>query len=92
MQYTSSSFAQLIVGMWRWALAPETHGGRVRGGFPGAATFSSRISDTVLERLILPALRLLADGSARLRPLQRGRVQDYLIYIGLTLFILLLLI
>ena len=92
MQYTSASFAQLLVNLWRWALIPEIRP-RARGPlalFPAGGRFASVVPDTVLDRAILPALRGIAWTVGWLRWLQRGRVQDYLLYILLALLTLLL--
>jgi hydrogenase-4 component B len=91
MQYTGSSFGQLLVNIWGWALLPAA--ARTGGAqtFPTEHRFSSRVPDTVLERGVLPALGAAAWLLAWLRPLQRGRIQDYVLYIVLTLLLLLLL-
>ncbi len=90
MQYTSSSFAQLLVQMWRWVLIPASKTGRPPTVFPDAAGFASHVPDTVLDRLMLPALRGMAWAARWLHLLQQGRVQIYLLYVFITLLILLL--
>ena len=39
MQYTSSSFAQMLVGLFAWALRPRTHEPRVVSAFPTSTRF-----------------------------------------------------
>ena len=90
MQYTASSFAQLLVALFRWAVLPEEHRPRVNGPFPAASQrFESHAPDPVLDRLLPPGLsrgRSLL-GSARV--IQAGRIQAYLLYIVVTLVLLL---
>ncbi|HET9752971.1 MAG TPA: proton-conducting transporter membrane subunit, partial [Myxococcales bacterium] len=52
MQYTSSSFAQMLVGMFSFALRPEEHAPRVAGAFPGPAAYHGEVPDAVLDRLV----------------------------------------
>jgi len=90
MQYTASSFAQMLTGLFGWGLRSERHGGEVRDHFPAPAGFASHTPDTVLDRLLLPLCRL----SARLCTWLRGRLQHgitgvYLLYTALTLCLLL---
>jgi hydrogenase-4 component B len=90
MQYTSSSFAQMLVGLFRWALRPSVHAHGPRGLFPAAGHFESHVPDTVLDRLLVPAGRTTARGLQWLRWLQRGSVHAYLLYILVTLVWLLI--
>jgi len=90
MQYTSSSFAETIVGLLDWALRPDRFVPRLDGPFPPAAAFHSHVPDTVLDRLILPTFSFAGRTFARLRPIQRGNVHLYLLYILGTLLALLL--
>jgi hydrogenase-4 component B len=90
MQYTASSFAEMLTGLFRWGLRPERHGGEVATNFPGPAEFASHTPDSVLDRLLLPACR----GSARVCTWVRARLQHgitgiYLLYVALTLCLLL---
>ena len=90
MQYTSSSFADLIVGLLGWALVPSTRAPRGLGPVPKAASFHSHVPDTVLDRAVLPAFALGARLLGRLRPFQAGNLHLYLLYILGALFALLL--
>jgi hydrogenase-4 component B len=89
MQYTASSFADSLVQLLGWALRPETHPPRLGTVFPGAAQFHSHVPDVVLDRGVRPAFTLIGRVAARLRPLQRGNVHLYLLYIVATLLALL---
>jgi hydrogenase-4 component B len=89
MQYTSSSFAEMLVGIFRWALRPTEHRHRLRQLFPDPSRFDSHVPDVVLDELLVPGGRATARGFRWLRWLQRGNVQAYLVYILATLVCLL---
>jgi len=81
MQYTASSFSELLVWLFDWALWPRVKAPRPRGLFPTASRFESEEPDTVLDRGVLPLLSFADRGLSRARALQRGPVQLYLLYI-----------
>jgi hydrogenase-4 component B len=90
MQYTASSFADTLVGLFRFGLWSERHGAEVAGLFPGAASFASHTPDVVLDRALTPA----ATGLARLfrwlrRTVQHGVTAIYLLYVAAALVVLL---
>jgi hypothetical protein len=90
MQYTSSSFAQGLVGLYGWALRPKVHKPTLGGPFPAPASFSSHVPDVVLDRLLVPAAETTGRGLGWFRWVQRGSVHAYLVYILATLVWLLL--
>ena len=90
MQYTSSSFAQTLVGLFSWSLRPEVHAPRLRAAFPRPEGFHSHVPDTVLDRIITPAVRFGARATQWLKWLQHGSAHAYLVYVLITLFVLLL--
>jgi hypothetical protein len=90
MQYTSSSFAQMLVSLFAWVLRPKVHGPHVMGVFPPPARFESHVDDAVLDGAVLPAFRVAERQLMRLRFLQQGRVQLYVLYILVMLVLLLL--
>jgi hydrogenase-4 component B len=90
MQYTSSSFAELLVGILAWALRPSTDAPRLAGPFPARAAFHSHVPDTVLDRALLPSFSAVGRILGWLRPIQHGNVHLYLLYILGTLVALLL--
>jgi hydrogenase-4 component B len=90
MQYTSSSFAQMLVGLFAWALRPKRSEPLVKGIFPAASHFHSDVPDTVLEEAVWPATRFLVRVSSWLRIFQQGSIQAYLLYIFAILMVLLL--
>lgn len=89
MQYTASSFAQQLVGVFAFALRPERHAPRLAGPFPARASCHGEVPDAVLDRLVLPSARALGRAFVSLRFIQAGNVQAYLAYILLTLVLLL---
>jgi hydrogenase-4 component B len=88
MQYSSSSFAQTIVGLFSWALRPKVHNPNTRGLFPRSDAFTSHVDDVVLDSVLIPAAEAGTRAARRLKWLQRGSMQAYLLYILLTLIVL----
>jgi hydrogenase-4 component B len=89
MQYTSSSFAQLLVSLFGWALRPAVHRTRVSGTFPGPSSFHSHVPDVVLDRAIVPIVTRARIALTWLHPMQRGSVHLYLAYVLITVVALL---
>jgi hydrogenase-4 component B len=90
MQYTSSSFAQMLVMLFAWALRPRTSKPSAMALFPQKTSFHSEVPDPVLDEGVLPAFRFGAWVSSWFRFLQQGSIQAYLLYIFLALIVLLL--
>jgi hydrogenase-4 component B len=90
VQYTASSFAQMLVGMFGWALRQKQQVPHLGGVFPGPAHFHSEVPDTVLDRATLPAFRFIAWLFSWSRLAQQGSIQVYLLYIFVVLIVLLL--
>src|SRR5262249_54528975 len=90
MQYTSSSFAAILVGLFAWALRPKKREPGELPLFPQATNFHSDVPDAVLEEGIRPGFRIGASLFAWCRVFQQGSIQAYLLYIFLTLLALLL--
>jgi hydrogenase-4 component B len=89
MQYTASSFAQTIVGMFAWALHPREHPAEVSGVFPRRTAMSSHVDDAVLDRMILPSARRAERKLDWFRRFQHGLTHNYILYVGVSLAILL---
>lgn len=96
MQYTSSSFAQTLVGIFGHVLHPRRHAPARPGPadgprlFPERARFESHVPDTVLEGLVAPVVGLADRVAERARLVRTGRAQTYVLYVFLTLVLLLL--
>ncbi|NLF19333.1 MAG: hypothetical protein GX595_19060 [Lentisphaerae bacterium] len=90
MQYTASSFAWPIVDLCRWVLRTALRRQTPSGTFPATASLESQARDVVLQALYRPIF-LAADWCAeRLRWVQQGQNQLYVLYIALTLLALLI--
>jgi hydrogenase-4 component B len=89
MQYTASSFAEMLVGIFGGILRPERHTPEIRGLFPGQSSFESHVPEVVLEKGILPLFAFSDSYLAKIRRLQNGQLNHYILYIFLALIILL---
>ena len=90
IQYTSSSFAQMLVGLFAWALRPQVHRPAEMPLFPEKTAFHSHVPDTVLDG---PCCRRSACRPGVLtwfHVFHQGSIQTYLLYIFLALVVLLL--
>ena len=90
MQYSSSSFAEMLVGLFAWVLRPRTHKPRDLPLFPHRTDFHSEVPDTVLDEIVLPTFHFGARLFSLLRVFQQGNIQVYLLYIFVALIALLL--
>jgi hypothetical protein len=90
MQYTSSSFADMLVRLMAWALRPSRHEPAIKDYFPKQAEFESHVPDTVLDRGVRPLFRFVGGLADRVRKIQTGRIHIYLVYVLATLVVLLL--
>jgi hypothetical protein len=84
MQYAASSFSETLVGLFDWAVRSRRAAPALRGPAPGPARFESEVPDAVLDDVLLPLAGSADRGLARLRVLQRGPVQMYLLYVLLA--------
>jgi len=91
MQYTASSFADGLVGLFHFGLKTEREGGDVQGLFPAPEHFHSHTPDSVLDSGLLPLFQRVGWLCVRLRArIQNGMVAFYLAYVALTVLCLLL--
>jgi hydrogenase-4 component B len=90
MQYSSSSFAQMLVGTFAWALRPNVKRPQIEGPFPVNDTFHTDVPDTVLDRWLVPATSRAQAQRRWVMWMQRGHLHAYLMFILATLVILLL--
>lgn len=89
MQYTSNSFSEILVGLFRWALLPRTERPSITELFPRTAQFQQQVQDSVLESIVMPGMRWLASRLLLLRVLQQGNIRIYLFYVFAALLLLL---
>jgi len=88
-QYTSSSFARLIVDLMKHPLLWRRHGGEASGAFPGKTHLVSSVHDASEEMVFAPGLAFLNDLSKKLGHSRIRHIQLYLMYILLFLVFLL---
>jgi hydrogenase-4 component B len=91
MQYTESSLGQTIVLLLQWVLIPRREVPTVNGLFPAPTQLKTETPDVVLDRGVVPSLRAAARLALRVRLLQQGKIQIYVLYILSALLLLLLL-
>lgn len=81
LQYTASSFAELVTSRFQSLLGMRFERPRVRGFFPRPSHFSTHVEDPWLEllarRIVSPLMRM----SLELRALPQGLLQRYLLYV-----------
>lgn len=90
VQYTASSFAQMLVALFGWVLRPRTQQPESMAIFPRRTSFHSEVRDVVLDGGILPAFHSCARLLSWFRVFHQGNIQSYLLYIFLALIALLL--
>ena len=90
MQYSASSFAQMLTGLFSFVLKPQVHKPDIVGIFPRRAVFHSHVPESVLELVYIPALNRLYERFVPLRKLQSGILQQYVLYYLITLIVLFL--
>ncbi|HBA71171.1 MAG TPA: hydrogenase [Geobacter sp.] len=91
MQYSASSFAELLTGLFAFVLKLSTHRpGIAPGIFPGGAHFHSHVPEAVLELVYIPSLERLYQRFLPIRRLQNGILQQYVLYILITMVVLFL--
>lgn len=90
MQYTGSSFGQSLVGLFSFLLRPIRRRPVFEGYFPKRDRFETSLPDVVLDRMITPVFQFADRILPRMRALQQGQTQVYVLYIVLILIALLL--
>ena len=88
MQYTASSYAQPLTALFRLLLGTKTRATLPAGLFPHRATFHTHTPDTFREGVYRPAFAGVERFLDRLRVVQHGRIQLYVLYIVVTLIAL----
>lgn len=90
MQYTASSFADPLLQIFRNVSGYRVKGGRPEEYFPGEGEVSSRVTDAAEDFVFRPAFALIQRVSAKLKVIQCGYTQMYLLYIFIFLLIVLI--
>ncbi|MGD0464832.1 MAG: proton-conducting transporter membrane subunit [Tepidisphaeraceae bacterium] len=89
IQYTASSFAQPLTALFAPLLRARRTLAAPEGYFPRASSFTTATPDAARIALYEPAFSGVGWLLARVRWLQQGRIQLYVLYIALTLLVLL---
>jgi len=90
VQYSASSFAEMLTSLFAFVLKPQSHRPGISPGiFPTVTCFSSHVPEVVLELLYIPALKRLYQRFSGVRRLQSGILQQYVLYSLITLIVLL---
>jgi hydrogenase-4 component B len=90
MQYTGSSFAANLMHLAREALRTRRTQHLPRGYFPPPSDIATSTPDVALTHGFEPLFTRLARLFQRCWPLQHGRIQLYLIYVGAALMLVFL--
>jgi hydrogenase-4 component B len=90
MQYTASSFAQMLGVFFVWVLRPQVHASGKQTVFPGPAHFRSHVMDVVLDEILRPLYQVGVRITTAFRYFQGGNIHAYLAYIVIFLILLLL--
>lgn len=89
MQYSASSFVQPLRENFRKVLWPSIYLLKPQGIFPKEGKFSSKNVGVFLPRFYTPLFDFFYKLALKMRWIQQGRVQIYILYIFLTILILL---
>ncbi|GLI34650.1 proton-conducting transporter transmembrane domain-containing protein [Desulforhabdus amnigena] len=90
MQYTASSFAAPLIKMFQGILRPGRVFDKPDGLFPHYATLKTEPTDIFRNAIYRPLFLGVERLALKLRWLQEGHVQLYILYIALTLLALLI--
>jgi hydrogenase-4 component B len=89
MEYTASSFAQMLVSQFSVILRPRTYRPDLKGLFPASTRFESHIDDAVLDKGLKPLVQRIQKKVYQFRWFHQGLVQPYIFYIIITVLVLL---
>jgi NADH:ubiquinone oxidoreductase subunit 5 (subunit L)/multisubunit Na+/H+ antiporter MnhA subunit len=90
MQYTAASFSQPLTDLFKMFLRSLKKISPLRAIFPAQTVFRTDTSDISEKYMYQPLFHWVNSSLSRLRWLQQGRLQIYILYIAVTLWILLI--
>jgi len=90
MQYTASSFAEPLLRIFRNVLGFNVKGKKPEGYFPKEQKMSSCLLEASEDFIFRPIFRFIEFLSAKLKIIQNGYTQLYLLYIFIFLLVLLI--
>jgi NADH:ubiquinone oxidoreductase subunit 5 (subunit L)/multisubunit Na+/H+ antiporter MnhA subunit len=85
IQYTPTSFSELVMGLFRGFLSLREFRPTLQGVFPRRSLFAFAVRDPVLDRAAVPVIGVIERSATWLRLTQQGNVQVYVLYIVLAL-------
>jgi hydrogenase-4 component B len=88
IQYTGTSFSEMLCGLFAGAVRAETRAPGIAGAVPKPSRFAFIPTESLLDRGIAPAFSFAAGSFHLLRRLQHGQMNLYMLYIFVTLFTL----
>ncbi len=88
MQYTGSSFADLVGGLFGGLVGDHSGPSGLTGPFPVASCLKFAAAERLLDRIIIPFLHGADWCLAWLRRMQSGHLHLYILYVFATLFVL----
>jgi hydrogenase-4 component B len=89
MQYSASSFAGILVGIFSGILRTERHEPHIHGLFPAPSRFHSHVPEVVLDKGIIPLFAAIDRRLAHIRRMQNGQLNRYILYIVVAVIVLL---
>ncbi|MBN2705653.1 MAG: hydrogenase [Deltaproteobacteria bacterium] len=89
MQYTASSFARTLLGLFAWVLKPEVRGPEIRGIMPEKSRLHSHVAELVLDRALIPGFRRLKRQLRWFYRFQQGQTRLYVLYIVVAVLLML---
>jgi hydrogenase-4 component B len=89
MQYTAASFAEPVLEPFAAAIPRRVRQEGPAGYFPATAHYEEHLGDMAGERFLVPATRRVLRAISRIKVIQQGQLQLYLVYIAVTLVALL---
>ncbi len=88
MQYTGKSFSEMVVTrLFLKSFRPKTHVEAPREVFPASGKMTTSYPDALSRSLYQPLFNWLASHFARLRWLQQGKIQFYMMYFVVVLLL-----
>lgn len=90
MQYTASSFAEPILRIFSRVLGYGIKGDKPKGYFPKEGEIVSQVREASEDFIFRPAFQFIKSLSAKLKIIQYGYTQLYLLYIFIFLLVLLI--
>jgi hydrogenase-4 component B len=90
MQYTATSFAEPLLRPFLGLMPTRVRQDGPEGYFPARAMYEEHLGDMAGERILTPSSRSFVRALSRVRIIQQGRIQLYLVYIAITLIVLLI--